>query len=154
MANQAIGLTHVLPNAEFGTPSGGSITTTNTTECVVIPLSDLGITASSGGSSYSIVYTGADGTDTTYTGNADLFLQSLIDAWYTKFKAISDAYTADQAKATADQQDTDPPPSACTSTGFTSYTTSGNTGNKLRNQITINFLYEEPSVALVNDGDV
>jgi hypothetical protein len=154
MANQAIGLTHVLPNAEFATPSTGSITTTLTTECLIIPISDLGVTATTGGSSYSIVYTDATGTDTTYTGNADLILQSLISKWYTRFKQISDDYTADQAKATASQQDTDPPPSACTSTGFTSYTTSGSTGNKLRNQITVNFLYEEPSVSLVDDGDV
>ena len=26
--------------------------------------------------------------------------------------------------------------------------------HKLRNQITVNFLYEEPTVALVDDGDV
>ena len=152
MANQAIGLTHIIPNAEFGTVSAGDITGLSATgECIVIPISDLGITASSGGSSYSVTYTDVSGNDTTYTGNGDLFLRKIVGLWNTRFQQIKTDRATDQAKATASQQGTDPEPSACTSNGFTSFSS---VGSNLRNSISITFLYDEPTAVLVNDGDV
>ncbi len=154
MANQSIGLTHIFPNAEFSTTdSSGNLTGLGAVsqECLVIPISDLGFLASSG-SGFSINYQDATGSSTTYTGNADLFLQKVISLYYAKYKLIKDAYEADIKKATP--LGADPHPSAVTSNGFGSFSTSSNTGDKLRNSISFTFLYNEPTTTLVVDGEV
>lgn len=153
---QAIGITHALANTQFKTADGsGAISgVTASAKYIMLDLSDLGITeAQGGGSAFDVEYTDGSGSAVTYVGNLDLLIHTLVEAWNTKFQAIKTAYDTDQAKASANQNGTSAPPDAVSSNGFTNFSTSGGTGNKLKNSIILNFLYDEPTVALVDEDD-
>lgn len=157
---QAIAIQHVLPNTKFvESESDGSLLASaleNETKYICIKQSDLGtdFDDNTGGLNFSIDYTDGSGNTTTgKLGNMDLFVRKIVGLWADKYDTYKTAYDTDQAKASADQKNTDAPPDACTTNGFTSYTTSGSTGNKLKNAITLNFLYDEPTVTLVDEDD-
>lgn len=157
---QAIAIQQVLANTKFVTSeSDGSLTSSaleNATKYICIKQSELGsdFTDATGGSGFSIDYTdGAGSTSSGNLGNMDLLVRKIVGLWASKYAEIKTAYDTDQAKASADRKSTDSPPDACTTNGFTSFSTSGSTGNKLKNAITLNFLYDEPTVTLVDEDD-
>ena len=144
MANQAIGLSHVLPNVKFVTSAADGTATAlgNTKTYICVDIADLGtgFTAASGGASFTMDYndwSGGSTNEVSYVGNADLFLQRIVDLWQAKFVAYEAAYDADQALTTP--LGVDAPPSAATTSGFSGYSSA--TGTNIRNQITLDFEY-------------
>ena len=149
---QAIGITHVFPNATVAA-SG-----TFSAESVVIPISDIEGLSAAEASGFSVDYVGTydhddDGSATsqngTYTGNAEKFIYGILKSYAKVHKKVRDAYTADQAASAPAGYDQGP--DAIVTAGFSAL--QGSTGTNLQSSINLKFIHPAPSVDLLDEDD-
>ena len=150
MAKQALGITHVFPNAVVY--ANGDTGVTIPADGVFIPSGDLEkLTHSSEVDGFSVDYVDAAGSTTSYTGNCEKFMLGLISTYVTKRLAVDADRAADVAKTTP--LGTSDGPSAITiGTGFSALKTTGE-ANKLKQTVSLSFIYAEPTTDLVDEDD-
>ena len=149
MAKQALGITHVFPNATLF--ESGDALGTASFDGIILKTADLtGLDHGTEVNNFSVAYTDVSGSTVTYNGNAEKFLFGLIQAYNTKLQAVKADYATDQAKATASQEGTSDAPSAIATSGFGAL---GVSGGQLKKDIRLTFNFASPSLDLLNEDD-
>ena len=149
MANQALGITHVFPNASIF--ESGDALGTASFDGVILKTADLeGLAHATAVNNFSVAYTDVSGSAPTYNGNCEKFIFGLLSTYVTKLTAVKADYATDQAKATASQEGTSQEPSAITTGGFGTLTASG---GSLKKTITLTLNYATPTLDLLDEDD-
>tara|TARA_Y100001973_G_C5110290_1_gene287335 strand:+ start:383 stop:853 length:471 start_codon:yes stop_codon:yes gene_type:complete len=154
---QAIGFTQAFPNATF--VDGGTSAGTPAGDSILIPIADIEGLTDAEANDFSVVYAGTfdhndNGTATdqggTYTGNCEKIIWGILKKYEAIHKKIDAAYTADQALSTPTGTDAGPEAIAF-GNGFGNLQSAPN--GRLKQTITLTFLYPEPAVDLLNEDD-